>query len=95
MGKKLYVHEKDKVQVVFKMEDGRTGIVDGKILCKRKNSFIVKAFKKVVLSLSGTGYDLVEMTSSTIKILRKSIQNINPISHEFNLATDGIDDGEY
>lgn len=92
MEKELKVHE--KAQIVF-TKDGKTNIVDGEVSGKNKKSFLVKCFKRVVWSLDKSKYDLVEVTSATIKILRKNIQNIIPLKHDFNVAIEGTDDYEY
>lgn len=86
----------ENVEIIYEMENGRTSIINGKVFSKNREFFIVKLFKRVILSLNNKEkYDLVEITSSTIKILRKSIQKINPVVHNFNYATEGFDDGEY
>ena len=55
----------EKVEIVYKTDDGRTNIVDGEISSSSKEFFVVKAFKRVILSLDQTRYDLFEVTSST------------------------------
>ena len=93
MGKKVIMEK--NVEIIYKIEDGRTSIVDGKISSRSKDSFFVRAFKRVIFSLDRKRYDLSEVTSSTIKILRKNIEKINPLNCNFNLATEGTDDSEY
>lgn len=93
MGKKVIMGK--NVEIIYKIEDGRTSVVDGKISSISKDSFVVKAFKRVIFSLDQKRYDLFEITSSTIKILRKSIQKRNSVVNNFNYATEGFDDGEY
>ena len=83
------------VEIIYKMKDGRTGIVNGEILSKSKESFIVKMFKRAILSFDKKKYDLCEITSAKIEIFCKRIEKINSMNREFNLATEGWDDGGY
>jgi hypothetical protein len=95
MGKRLRLRVKEKAQIVFKIKDGRTSIVDGVIFSRNKKSFLVKVFKRIIFSIDEKKYDLVEFASSTIRIFKKDIQKMNPINRNFNIAIEGIDDGEY
>ena len=93
MDKKLKT--KRQIQIVYKTEDGRTSIVDGEVSSKNRNSLFIRVFKKVILSIDRKHYDLVDFVPSVLKILRKDIQNTNPIKHELKYVTEGFDDGEY
>jgi len=83
------------VEIIYKMEDGRTSVVNGEILSKSKKSFIMKMFKRAILSFDKKKYDLCEITSAKIEIFCERIEKINSISRKFNFATEGWDDGGY
>jgi hypothetical protein len=93
MKRKVSVNE--KVEIVYKMEDGRISIVDGEIISCHENSYVMELFKRVVFSLSEKTYDLFEISFSRVEILFNSIKCVNSIDGVFNLSTEGIDDDGY
>lgn len=85
--------EKSCVKVIYTTKDGKRASIIGFFLrTTKKHRVVLKAMKRVVWSLSGKVYEIVDFTPAEKKIAFDAIKNvfaINPIP----FATEAWDDG--